>query len=91
VWRKSYSLQAWDDARLRFSNSFAEQQRYGIERLIGSANMFDILPSSAVPSAVPLTEELKAAKEAGGRSEHPAVIAPAKRKSTPRESLLSRG
>jgi hypothetical protein len=57
--------QAWHDARLRFSNSFAEQQRYGIDRLIGSANMFDILPSSAVPADVTLSDELKAAQEAG--------------------------
>jgi hypothetical protein len=55
---------AWHDARLRFSNSLAEQQRYGIDRLIGSANMFDILPSSAVPPDVQLVEELKEAKEA---------------------------
>lgn len=55
---------AWHDARLRFSNSFAQQHRYDIDRLIGSANMFDILPGSAVPSDVPLAAELKAAKEA---------------------------
>ncbi len=55
--------QAWDDARLRFFNSFADQQHYSIDRLIGSANMFDILPSSAVPPDVQLSEELKAAKE----------------------------
>ena len=54
--------QAWHDARLRFSNSIAQQQ-YNIDRLIGSANMFDILPSSAVPTDVPLSEELKSAKE----------------------------
>ena len=57
--------QGWHDARLRFSNSFAEQKHYGIDRLIGAANMFDILPSSAVPLDAPLTDELKAAKEAG--------------------------
>lgn len=56
---------AWCDARLRFFNSFAEQNRYTIDRLIGSANMFDILPSSAVPPDVQLSDELKAAKEAG--------------------------
>jgi len=54
--------QAWHDARLRFSNCFA-QDRYNIDRLIGSANMFDILPSSAVPPDVPLCEELKSARE----------------------------
>lgn len=54
---------AWHDARLRFSRSFAQQQRYSIDRLIGAANMFDILPSSAAPPEVELSEELKAAKE----------------------------
>lgn len=54
--------QAWHDARLRFSNSFGQKQ-YDINRLIGSANMFDILPSSAVPPDVPLSEELKSARE----------------------------
>lgn len=54
--------QAWHDARLRFSNSFA-QQGYSIDRLVGSANMFDILPSSAVRPDTPLSEELKSAKD----------------------------
>lgn len=53
--------QDWHDARLRFSNSF-EQQKYSTDRLIGSANMFDILPSSAVPPDVPVSEEVKSAK-----------------------------
>lgn len=53
----------WHDARLRFSSSFAKQQRYDIDRLIGSANMFDILPNSAVLPDVQVPEELKAAKE----------------------------
>ncbi len=51
--------EVWHDARLRFSNSF--QQKYGIDRLIGSANMFDILPDSAVPPDVQLSEELECA------------------------------
>lgn len=55
--------EAWHDARLRFSNSFAKQRSYDHERLIGSANMFDILPSSAVPTDVQLSDELNAAKE----------------------------
>ena len=57
--------EAWQDARLRFFNSFAEQRRYDIDRLIGAANMFDILPSSAVPRDVELTEQLKKAQMAG--------------------------
>jgi ApeA N-terminal domain 1 len=53
---------AWRDARFRFSNSFSEQNCYGLDRLIGSANMFDILPGSAVPAGVELSEELEAVK-----------------------------
>lgn len=53
--------QAWHDARLRFSNSFAQQQEYSIDRLIGAANMFDILPSSAVAPDAEISEELKCA------------------------------
>ena len=54
----------WRDARLRFWNSFAEQKHYGLDRLVGAANMFDILPSSAVPPDVQLCRELQDAKEA---------------------------
>jgi len=59
--------QSWHDARMRFDSSFAEQRHYDINRLIGSANMFDILPGSAVPSDVSLTDELKAAKDCSRR------------------------
>lgn len=55
--------QIWRDARGRFNNSFRQQNRYGIDRLIGSANMFDILPSSAIPPDIPLSDELRSAKE----------------------------
>jgi hypothetical protein len=48
----------WHGARSRFSQSFAQQKQYGIERLIGCANMFDILPTSAVPADVLLPDEL---------------------------------
>lgn len=41
---------SWKDARLRFSNSFSEQNHYSVDRLVGSANMFDILPPGAVGS-----------------------------------------
>lgn len=53
---------AWQDARGRFSNSFSNQRHYSIDRLVGAANMFDILPSSAVPFDVELSEELERAK-----------------------------
>jgi hypothetical protein len=45
------------------SDSFAKQRHYDINRLIGSANMFDVLPSTAVPPNVELTTELQNAKK----------------------------
>jgi hypothetical protein len=54
--------EAWHDARLRFFDSFAEQWTYGIDRLIRAANMFDILPDSAAPKHVELTDELNKAQ-----------------------------
>lgn len=51
------------DARQRFHTSFAHQQRYSVERLIGAANMFDILPKSAAPNDVELPVGLLDAKK----------------------------
>lgn len=56
--------QEWRNARARFSSAFALQHRFTIDRLVGAANMFDILPASAVPADVPLTPELEDAKKA---------------------------
>ncbi len=75
--------QAWRDARLRFSNSFAEQNDYSLDRLIRSANMFGILPSSAVPSDVQLSKELEAAKEVSRNTFVPLPSSPE------RDSVLS--
>ena len=55
----------WRSARSRFLSSFAHQRSYSIDRLIGSANMFDILPDSAVPRDAQLAEQLKDAQSAG--------------------------
>ncbi len=54
--------EAWRGARWRFFRSFEKQRRYDPDRLIGAANMFDILPPSAVPSNIALTEELSRAQ-----------------------------
>jgi hypothetical protein len=54
----------WHDARWRFFNSFARQRTYDIDRLVGAANMFDILPSSAAPDLVPITDDLERAQKA---------------------------
>ncbi len=70
------------DAREQFHTSFAHQQTYSVERLIGAANMFDILPASAVPKNVELSEELREAKRPGRE------IFKALPKSYERESVL---
>jgi hypothetical protein len=57
----------WHDARWRFFNSFAQQRHYDIDRLIASANMFDILPDSAVPPDVLLTTAEEAAQSESRR------------------------
>lgn len=48
--------QTWHDARCRFYSSFTKNG-YSIDRLIGAANMFDILPPSAISSDVHLSED----------------------------------
>ena len=50
------------DARGRFLSSFGEGNVYGVNRIVGAANMFDILPASAAPKTVTLTTEQQAAK-----------------------------
>lgn len=37
----------WQNARVRYSNAISYQNKYEIDRLVGAANMFDILPPSA--------------------------------------------
>jgi len=50
------------DARWRFHTSFAMRRTYTVERLVASANMFDILPTSAIPQDVELMTDLRQAK-----------------------------
>jgi hypothetical protein len=57
----------WRDSRWRFFDAFAEWRRYSVDRLIRSANMFDILPASAVPATQELSDEIQAAKKAALR------------------------
>lgn len=68
--------ESWHDARVRFFNSFAEQRQYDIDRLIGSANMFDILPNSAVPTDVTLTDDFKAVIESSRKSFRALPVSP---------------
>lgn len=54
----------WRAARGRFSKSFSQENSFDANRLIGSANMFDLLPSSAVPKKVTLAKDLRDAQDA---------------------------
>jgi hypothetical protein len=49
-------------ARMRFANSFAGQNHYTVNRIVGAANMFDLLPTSATPADVPISSELESAR-----------------------------
>lgn len=50
------------DARVRFSNGFEQQRSFPIDRLVGAANMFDILPVEAFPPAASLAAAVVKAK-----------------------------
>ena len=54
----------WQAARFRFFTSFAKRRMQDVNRLVGAANMFDILPDSAVPAVVPIPEDLACARTA---------------------------
>lgn len=54
----------WRNPRARYATSSAHQNRYGIDRLVGAANMFDIMPATAYPKVMPLPTELLNAKNA---------------------------
>ena len=58
----------WRNARARYATASAHQNRYDIDRLVGAANMFDIMPISAYSAAVPLSPELVNARNAAKKS-----------------------
>ena len=51
--------ETWEDARSRFFNGFFKQKSYDIDRLVGAANMFDILPDAALPPRTEISADLK--------------------------------
>lgn len=54
----------WRAARIRYAGCAGKGNSYSIDRLVAAANMFDILPSNAVPAASSLSPEVaKAQKE----------------------------
>lgn len=54
----------WRTARARYSIASAKQNRYDTDRLVGAANMFDILPGSACAAVVELPPTLEGARDA---------------------------
>jgi hypothetical protein len=55
--------ETWNDARGRFFANLYNQRFYDQSRLIGAANMFDLLPSSSIPQEISLPPELQKAKK----------------------------
>lgn len=53
------------DARSRFASAFRMGNRFTVDRLVAASNMFDILPASAAPKDVALSQELIDAKTKG--------------------------
>ncbi|SDY67570.1 hypothetical protein SAMN04515617_11910 [Collimonas sp. OK242] len=54
----------WRTARIRYAGCMGKGNSYSIDRIVAAANMFDILPQDAMPSASPLSDELiKAQKD----------------------------
>jgi hypothetical protein len=54
----------WKAARIRYAGCAGKGNSYSIDRLVAAANMFDILPQDAVPSASDLSPDVaKAQKE----------------------------
>lgn len=53
--------ETWRTARLRFSAGWRKQRNYDPDRIVGAANMFDLLPKEALPDDVSLPSELVAA------------------------------
>lgn len=57
-----HSDQERHDSRRRLQNALNSGRRYTIDRIIGAANIFDILPKSAYPEKTSISEELAIAK-----------------------------
>jgi hypothetical protein len=53
----------WRAARSRYLDCMRKANKYGPERLVAAANMFDILPSDAVPLAAELTVDLASTRD----------------------------
>lgn len=57
----------WRNARSRFSTAFSRKSSYTIDRTVGAANMFDILPASVYQKRIKLPPDVLEAKEKARR------------------------
>ena len=53
----------WRTARFRYLECMRKGNKYGPERLVAAANIFDILPTDALPSAFDLPDELATTRD----------------------------
>lgn len=49
----------WHIARLRFASGWARARNYDANRIVGAANMFDLLPNNAIPPNLTLEARLE--------------------------------
>lgn len=56
--------EGWRVARVRYLGCLRKGNKYGAERLVAAANMFDILPATALPPNTPLDDELLKTRDA---------------------------
>lgn len=54
----------WRTPRVRYMSSSEKERLFDVDRLVAAANMFDILPKSALPAVEPISPELAEAKDA---------------------------
>lgn len=50
--------ETWNAARFRFSEGWRKRNAYDADRIVGAANMFDLLPSDAIAEDMPLPDEV---------------------------------
>lgn len=61
-WLKRH--ERWRMARVRYVECLRNSNHYGADRLVAAANMFDILPSEAVPASSEIAEDIAATRTA---------------------------
>jgi hypothetical protein len=53
----------WKTPRVRFGSKFNQRRSYDVDRLIATANIFDILPISTFPSDSSISDDMRGARD----------------------------